>query len=536
MSTRETLRTTLLNLLEEEMGESVQLPEDDQDLRESLGLDSVDLVGLVMRIEHQFKVRLATEELAAVKRVGDLLDLMEVKLAARRTLRRVRALPRSRTEILDRDHGAPNVRGKKCNRLTAPGTTGRYHCTGSPSSMLAGRSGTIQRQIQTLFTTGTVGSLADGQLLERFANHHDEAAFEALVERHGPMVLRVCRGVLADLNDADDAFQATFLILVRRAGSIRKRDSLASWLFGVAGRVAARRRVDAARRWKNEQAAARLELCSASDRDAPDPGLVLHEELAATTGEVPRSGRPLLPGGAELRGGGATAETARGDDQSDAVPGARIVARPSGAAWGCAAGRVGGRETQSGRRPLSVPPALVQMTVEAVARSTSAVGASAQRRRLTRGVLRSMLLSRLKFVAVAVLAGVAVAGSAVLARSTISPPRPPRLRRGPLTTGRQRGSRDGSSTSKASRSPARRLASHTSSRPPTATSMPGSTRSSGWPSNRLDFRLSGGRARTRRPRPPPAATAVSRSTRCPATQSPRRRSADRGSRRRKCTS
>jgi acyl carrier protein len=72
-----------LNLLEEEMGESVQLPSDDQDLRESLGLDSVDLVGLVMRIERQFKVRLATEELAAVKRVGDLLDLMEAKLAGR---------------------------------------------------------------------------------------------------------------------------------------------------------------------------------------------------------------------------------------------------------------------------------------------------------------------------------------------------------------------------------------------------------------------------------------------------------------------
>jgi acyl carrier protein len=83
MSTRETLRTTLLNLLEEEMGESVQLPDDDQDLRESLGLDSVDLVGLVMRIEREFKVRLATEELAAVKRVGDLLDLMEVKLTTR---------------------------------------------------------------------------------------------------------------------------------------------------------------------------------------------------------------------------------------------------------------------------------------------------------------------------------------------------------------------------------------------------------------------------------------------------------------------
>jgi acyl carrier protein len=81
MSERETLRSRLLILLEEEMGESFELPADDQDLRETLGLDSVDLVGLVMRIEREFHVRLAPEELAKVKLVGDLLDLMEAKLA-----------------------------------------------------------------------------------------------------------------------------------------------------------------------------------------------------------------------------------------------------------------------------------------------------------------------------------------------------------------------------------------------------------------------------------------------------------------------
>jgi acyl carrier protein len=83
MPTRETLRTTLLSLLEEEMGEPLSLPTDEQDLRESLGLDSVDIVGLVMRIERQFRIRLASEELAAVKSTGDLLDLMESKLAGR---------------------------------------------------------------------------------------------------------------------------------------------------------------------------------------------------------------------------------------------------------------------------------------------------------------------------------------------------------------------------------------------------------------------------------------------------------------------
>ncbi len=82
MSTRERLRTTLSNLLVEEMGESYPELTDDQDLRESLNLDSVDVVGLVMRIEREFRIRLATEELASVKCVGDLLDLMETKLAA----------------------------------------------------------------------------------------------------------------------------------------------------------------------------------------------------------------------------------------------------------------------------------------------------------------------------------------------------------------------------------------------------------------------------------------------------------------------
>jgi acyl carrier protein len=82
-SARESLRQTLHVLLEEEMGESFAVPGDDEDLREKLGLDSVDLVGLVMRIEREFRIRLAPEELAQVKRLGDLLDLMQAKLAGR---------------------------------------------------------------------------------------------------------------------------------------------------------------------------------------------------------------------------------------------------------------------------------------------------------------------------------------------------------------------------------------------------------------------------------------------------------------------
>ena len=80
---RETLLAILLSLLEEEMGEAFDHLEETTDLREGLGLDSVDVVGLVMRVEHQFRIRLAMEELMEVKRVGQLLDLVEAKLAAK---------------------------------------------------------------------------------------------------------------------------------------------------------------------------------------------------------------------------------------------------------------------------------------------------------------------------------------------------------------------------------------------------------------------------------------------------------------------
>src|SRR5437764_909691 len=92
--------------------------------------------------------------------------------------------------------------------------------------------------------------LSDGALLERFLALREEAAFEALLQRHGPMVLAVCRRVAGagDSHAAEDAFQATFLVLARRAASIRKHTSLASWLFGVARRIAGKARAQAASR------------------------------------------------------------------------------------------------------------------------------------------------------------------------------------------------------------------------------------------------------------------------------------------------
>ena len=80
--------------------------------------------------------------------------------------------------------------------------------------------------------------LTDGQLLEQYTRDRDGAAFAALVARHGPMVLGVCRRVIGDPHDADDAFQATFLVLARRADAVRPRDRVGNFLYGVAVRTA----------------------------------------------------------------------------------------------------------------------------------------------------------------------------------------------------------------------------------------------------------------------------------------------------------
>ena len=101
--------------------------------------------------------------------------------------------------------------------------------------------GVVFCQLERLFGQGTAIGLTEGELLERFVTRRDEAAFEALVARHGPTVLGVCRHLLRDPNDVDDAFQATFLVLVKKAGSVRQCELLGNWLYGVAYRVASRR-------------------------------------------------------------------------------------------------------------------------------------------------------------------------------------------------------------------------------------------------------------------------------------------------------
>jgi RNA polymerase sigma factor (sigma-70 family) len=114
--------------------------------------------------------------------------------------------------------------------------------------MAAGQVNRVMHHLRTLARRQDVGASSDGQLLEGFIARRDEAAFAELVRRHGPMVLGVCRRVLGNAHDADDAFQATFMVLVRRAGAVVPRDLVGNWLYGVAYRVALEARARAGRR------------------------------------------------------------------------------------------------------------------------------------------------------------------------------------------------------------------------------------------------------------------------------------------------
>ena len=141
----------------------------------------------------------------------------------------------------------------------------------------------LSEQIRTLFHAGSLGGLTDGQLLDRYASRDGECAemaFTALVERHGPMVLGVCRRLLSDSHLAEDAFQATFLVLARRAKSVRNRDSLGGWLHRVAHRIALRLRGSVERRNIRERPCAGEVAMKRSDKvEREELRSVIDEEI-----------------------------------------------------------------------------------------------------------------------------------------------------------------------------------------------------------------------------------------------------------------
>ncbi|HEV3260479.1 MAG TPA: sigma-70 family RNA polymerase sigma factor [Gemmataceae bacterium] len=155
-----------------------------------------------------------------------------------------------------------------------------------------GQLNTVLRHIHRIAGAPDAGVLTDKQLLARFAAQQDEAAFAALVERHGPMVLGVCRRLMGHVHDAEDVFQAAFLVLARRANAVRWREDIGNWLYEVACRLARKARVDDARRRSHESVAGKMP----KPGPLPEAGwrelcCVLDEELQ---GLPAKYGAPLL--------------------------------------------------------------------------------------------------------------------------------------------------------------------------------------------------------------------------------------------------
>jgi RNA polymerase sigma factor (sigma-70 family) len=144
------------------------------------------------------------------------------------------------------------------------------------------RQATVHHPLGTLFQVGSFAGLTDGQLLERIVTREGddaESAFAALVDRHSRIVLSTCQAVLHDEHAARDAFQATFLVLVRKVGSLWVRDSLGPWLHRVAYRVATHARRDSLRRTRAEREAAERAPWRTAAVGSDDDASIVHEEL-----------------------------------------------------------------------------------------------------------------------------------------------------------------------------------------------------------------------------------------------------------------
>jgi RNA polymerase sigma factor (sigma-70 family) len=149
----------------------------------------------------------------------------------------------------------------------------------------------LARSLEERIDASGTDAPSDGWFLSRFLQHHDQAAFEALVQRHGPLVRSVCRRVLQDTHDADDAYQATFLLLVQKAASLEQPELLGNWLYGVAYRVAIKTRINATRRRACER---RAPAMSSVDLLREITGRELRSVLHAQMSRLPEKYRAPL--------------------------------------------------------------------------------------------------------------------------------------------------------------------------------------------------------------------------------------------------
>jgi RNA polymerase sigma factor (sigma-70 family) len=291
----------------------------------------------------------------------------------------------------------------------------------------------IHRSLRGLFSVGTVASQSDRELLEQFLARRGESAefaFAALVERHGPMVMRVCRKTL-DAHDASDAFQATFLVLARKAGSISCRDTLGPYLHGVALRVASGCLSANARRRRHERGYAERAGTAYLDKPPDDLGRVLHEEL----GRLPERFRGVavlcdLEGMTYVEAAGRLGCPPGTVMSRLAEARRRLRVRLARRGLAPSAGVIAATLAADAKAAV-LPSALAEATIQAATRfatapATSGAVASASAIALTNGVISTMFTMKLKTLALlGLVGGVVATGAWVMAQATQSRPTDP---------------------------------------------------------------------------------------------------------------
>jgi RNA polymerase sigma factor (sigma-70 family) len=275
-----------------------------------------------------------------------------------------------------------------------------------------GQSNRVVRYLRGLALGQGCAALTDAQLLEHFLGHRDDASFEALLRRHGPMVLGVCRRVLRNEADAADAFQATFLVLVRKAASIVPRGMVGNWLYGVAHNTARKAKAMNSKRRAREREAGHRPRPEPPPEDWQKLQAVLDDELSRLPEKYRApivlcelEGKPIKEAARQL---GWAQGTLAGRLSRGRHLLARRVARHGLTLAGGAVAALAGGATSAG-----VPGPLVDSTVHAAAAFAAGQAAAAgvvpaQVAVLTEGVLKSMLLTKLKITTAVVLVAAAL--------------------------------------------------------------------------------------------------------------------------------
>jgi RNA polymerase sigma-70 factor (ECF subfamily) len=276
---------------------------------------------------------------------------------------------------------------------------GGQYTGGGANDMATGRLDDVLTRLRTTLAGPPADGPADGELLERFLARRDEAAFAVLLRRHGPMVLGVCRRLLGNHADAEDAFQATFLLLVRKGASVRPPGRVGPWLYGVARRTSHDAKRAAARRRARE--------ARALPRPAPDEGVaellpVLDREL----GQLPERYRaPVVLCDLE---GKTRKEAARELGWREGTVSSRLAR-----ARALLARRLRRHGVAlAGAAALACPPAPLEAATLRAALTAAAGRASGPVENLVKGVVRAMWWNKLKAGAALVLAAAVVLGGA----------------------------------------------------------------------------------------------------------------------------